>query len=196
MSLSSRLNEVSPPSTDEFESMSDKACTIQEIYAMSLRVCTSLNFRLYTITSHHFCQRFLRACCLPTSNPVLDMMVQYLLQVSMLHYDLAVLTKPSLVTASALFLARVILGITNTNTTSLSCNNEKYWSKTLQYYTTYTIDDLKATVKLIYTMHQKADENKYTGAFQKYSDEKCYRVALKLMILEEDLDLALSSSNR
>lgn len=190
MSLSSRLNEVSPPSTDEFESMSDKACTTPEIYAMALRLCVSLNFRLYTITPYHFCHRFLRACCLPTSNPVLDTMVHYLLQVSMLQYDLSVLTKPSLVTASALFLARVILGIGNTTITT-TCN-EKFWSKTLQYYTTYTPDDLKSTVKMIYNMHQEADESKYSAAFQKYSGEKCYKVAYKMMILEEDLDLALS----
>ena len=117
-------------------------------------------------------------------------MVHYLLQVSMLQYDLSVLTKPSLVTASALFLARVILGIGNTTITT-TCN-EKYWSKTLQYHTTHTPDDLKSTVKMIYNMHQEADESKYSAAFQKYSGEKCYKVAFRMMILEEDLDLALS----
>jgi len=198
MSLSSRLNEVSPPSTDEFEAMSDRACTTKEIYAMALRICKSLNFRLYTITPNHFCHRFLKACCLTIHNPVLDMMLHYLLQVAMLSYELAVLTKPSLVSASALFLARVALGIRNiTNLQSNIHEQNVYWSKTLQYYTTYTPDDLKLTVKLIYAAHKNADEANIAGACTKYSDEKYFKVALKMMVLEEDLDLALlSSSNR
>merc|ERR1712157_528712 len=113
-----------------------------------------------------------------------ETMLSYLLQNSLLCYDL-ITVKPSLITASALFLSRVTLG----------CNlNGGYWNETLKYYTTYTIPDLKPTVLILHKMHKNAPEAGLSGVFEKFQEEKYYKIALKAVALDKELEMALAFS--
>jgi hypothetical protein len=66
-----------PPSVDDFVYLSDHTYTTEQILDMELAVCTSLGFRLKSITPMHFLERYVLAACIserssaaPSATPV------------------------------------------------------------------------------------------------------------------------------
>lgn len=138
---------------------------------------------LSTLTSKHPIDQFIRPS-ISSSNPdpprvvaqynSLRLLVLRLLELSILRYTLYVKTKPCLITASAVYLARHELGISSecissggflrssndsTLQTSFARMEQRYWSKELEECTSYAIGDLNHTVKLIAGL-QKNDRMK------------------------------------
>ena len=102
--------------------------------------------------------------------------------------------------AAAIYLARATLGlreedpgrqVTSAHNTSTS-NNNGYWTKTLQHYTGYTVDDLKDTVLRIYE-YQLHAEQLAIAPYMKYRSRARLHVSLKTVLRVEDLGFDLSS---
>mmetsp|Transcript_33510 Transcript_33510/g.70468 ORF Transcript_33510/g.70468 Transcript_33510/m.70468 type:complete len:808 (+) Transcript_33510:129-2552(+) len=124
-------------------------------------------------------------------------LVFYLLDLAVLEYKL-VSTKPSLVAASAVYLARATLGICESpaaprslfvSDKSLRNALKGHWSKTLEYYTGYDLWDLEETVRLLHRLQETAEENSSTlgNSFNKHKGNKCHNVALKTAVSEAEL---------
>jgi hypothetical protein len=190
--IASKVEEVVSPSVSDFVFMSDNIYTAEQVQDMEMRVCLALRFNLWHITPFHYAQEFLLASQEGNQNsacqifhPVLQNMFYYLLELSRLPYAL-VSTKPSLLAAAAIFLARATLGIRDTASSTVDAKG--YWTKTLQYYTGYTVSELKATILVLLICQRGAEESSATkSTFAKYNRAKFMYVSSKTCVSAEDL---------
>ena len=193
--LASKFEDHKPPSQEDFSFISDHSVSTGKLRRMEFRLCRLLDFNLSRLTPFHFLNTFLRAsnaCPCRTceyENPILREMVNYLLCLARLPCELMD-TRPSLVAAAALYLARATLNIRNPVNHSSSQRDypHTYWSPTLEHYTNYTPTHLRRSVLLIYRYQLQAQQLEI-AAYQKYKDTSKYRVALKTARRLEDLDL-------
>lgn len=217
MMIASKIHEIHPPDTKDFRYISASQYTIREITAMEKDICTALAFHLHITTPHHFANIYLRASYVSgnaLNRPVCSMsyydggsatkdsqaqskgqltinfLVDYLLEISMLHYEF-VYIEPSKVAASAIYLARAILGIRDAED---PCDKHKqgYFSRTLKYYSGYDAKKLKTVVLELHDKHKKAPNEVLKTVYDKYKKEKFGSVALKPPV---DRDLLISSFN-
>jgi cyclin A len=143
------------------------------------------------VTPLHFVNEFLRAnhACPDRScefdHAVLRQMVMYLLELCRIPYELTA-SKPSLLAAASLYLARATLGLRETDSDH-AVDSNGYWTKTLQYYTGYAIDDLKKTVLTIHQYQLAAEESNFNASFNKYRSRAFKAVSLKTALRVEDL---------
>jgi len=197
MMIACKIDESEPHAAKTFAYLSEDSYTEKEINVMESKVCAALRFKLHAPTAYTFVDRFLSAssasddivsqapwlaCTSGMSNNNMTFMVQYLLEISLLVYELVPKT-PSLVAASAVYLARATLEITDEQKSP----NMAYWSKTLQFYTGYSILDLNESVILLHKAHQEIEKHKYNHIFQKYSHKKYRSIALKVAVLKDSL---------
>jgi hypothetical protein len=138
----------------------------------------------------HFVNQFLRASHACTcgvactfDHPVLRHMTMYLLELSRVSFDLSY-RPPSLLTAAAVYLARATLGVRG---------ETGFWSRTLEYTTGYSVEDVKDTVIFLLKYHLSAETNPNTHAtFTKYRKRSVCAVAGKTAPrLDELVDLDL-----
>jgi hypothetical protein len=207
MLLAAKIEEVKPPSADDFVYISDSSYTRQQIINMEMTICGVLSFHLQCVTPHQFLPRLLRASSASRlslvpgkcfiRDEVLEVMVQYLLDLSLLSYDL-VRQKPSLVAASAVYLARATLGrrenvkIPVTRPTYRQLNmpirrNEGFWSDTLEYNTGFNVYDLEDTVLAIHELHSKAETSDLKSAFSIFRATKYKKIALRTVVSVHEL---------
>jgi hypothetical protein len=176
--IACKIEEFSPPGVDDFAYVSDNIYTTAQIKRMERRICKALNFSFWHQTPYPYIYEFIRAsneCPNPdcSSSSLFNNMVLYLLELGRLPYC-PVTKKPSLLAASAVYLARRTLG-------------RHEWTPTLQYYTGYSKPDLQETVMAIHAYHLAAEESSLKSVFTKYKTKKYKRVALRTVPREEDL---------
>lgn len=188
--LACKVEELNPPTVSEIAYVSDNIYSTEQIKRMERRICNALNFSIIHQTPYPYTYEFIRAsneCCRPSchaeSSQVFHQMVMYLLEIGRLPY-LPVTRKPSLLAASAVYIARVALGIKSNDK---SVDPLGRWTRTLHYYTGYSRDDLKETVLAIHGYHRAAEETNLKSVFAKYKSKKHQRVALKTVPRLEDL---------
>ena len=119
--IACKMVEVVQPSVKDFAYISGSDYTSEELLDMETRITGALKFNLNIRTPYHYVDRFLRASYASSecstlgshdesvamcggannaTNALMKRMVHYLLDLSILEYELA-LKKPSLVAASA-----------------------------------------------------------------------------------------------
>jgi hypothetical protein len=185
------MEDKDSPSFDDLVYISDHSFSSEKLRLLETRICKELEFRLHRVTPLHFINEYLRAshACPDRScefdHAVLRQMVMYLLELGRIPYELSI-RKPSLLAASAMYLARATLGLRE------DCNDHAvdrhgYWTKTLQHYTGYTVDDLKKTVLTIHQYQLAAEESNYNASFNKYRSRSFKSVSLKTALRVEDL---------
>lgn len=210
--ISSKLTAVLYPlSVDELVILTDNTYTQKEIVGTEAAVCKALKFDLSFVTPVEYLDRFLRASYVSAknstssssaivgmnnpTNSLMEKLVHYLLDLGTLEYKL-VMKKPSLVTAAAIYLARVQLGIRDfseplfevpSRTTSSVSNKSTIWSKTLEYYTGYDTWHLEDTVKLLHDIWANASTSEYPSMFDRHSSSGCKKVALRTVVNKDDL---------
>jgi transcription initiation factor TFIIIB Brf1 subunit/transcription initiation factor TFIIB len=181
MWMASKMEEITSPSVDDFVYISADSYTRLDITEMEMAVCDALQFRLYQVTPHDFVEQYLLASmanrrfisCPVLENHVERSMVEYLLELSFLPYELVTIS-PSKIAAAAMYLSRVVLGLPG-------------WNPTLEYASGLCQWDLEDTVRIIHKYHAAAEESKLANAFNKYSKKKHHSVALKTVPLEQHL---------
>lgn len=185
--IASKLEDKNAPSVEDFVWIADYSFTCNRLRALEEQVCRELEFRLSCVTPYHFVNLFLRAsnACPNGScefdHPVLRQVVMYLLALSRLSYHLS-LCKPSLLAAAAVYLARATVGIRESDP-SHSVHPEGYWTRTLQYYTSYKREDLRGAVLIIhrYQLVAETAEN-IKGLFTKFSKSSHHFASLKTAV--------------
>jgi hypothetical protein len=175
MLLASKLNDMTPLTAKNFCYLTEEHYSKKQIIEMESDVCNILRFNLHIITPRLFCNIFLRVShasnhstpCSVSYNDVMAHMVDYLLEIALLQYDLSK-EPPSKVAAAVICLSRATL-------------NQTAMTPSLQYYTGYSIQDLRHVLLLLSCAHRSASRQYFISkaVFNKYSsaDRKC--VALK-----------------
>lgn len=154
--LACKYEEVSVPIVEDLVLISDKAYTREEVLDMERLMVNTLQFKLSVPTPYVFMKRFLKAA---ESDKKLELLSFFIIELCLVEYEMLKFP-PSLLAAAAIYTAQC----------SLYCF--KQWSRTIEWYTNYSEDQLLECSKLMVTYHQKAGTGKLTGVYRKYSTWK------------------------
>jgi Cyclin, C-terminal domain len=194
------MEDRNPPLQEDFVYISDQSVSSGMLRRFEKRICQELNFNLHRLTPIHYANSFLRASnacpCLtcPFDHPVLRQLFLYLIELARIPIAL-VDCPPSLVAAAAVYLGRATLGLREENpgrqavgANDNNNNNNCYWTKTLQHYTGYSVEDLKDPVLRIYEYQLQA-EQLAIAPYIKFRSRARLQVSLKTVLRIEDLGL-------
>uniref|UniRef100_A0A7N0SV33 Uncharacterized protein n=3 Tax=Kalanchoe fedtschenkoi TaxID=63787 RepID=A0A7N0SV33_KALFE len=173
MLLACKYEEVTVPVVDDLILISDKAYTRKEVLDMEKLMVNTLQFNISVPTPYVFLRRFLKAAIADTK---LELLAFYIIELSLVEYEMLKFP-PSLLAAAAVFTAQCSLA------------GSKQWSRTSQWYSTYSADQLMECARLMVALHQKAPTSKLTGVHHKYSLSKYGHAANSepaQFLLEED----------
>ncbi|KAL2895134.1 Cyclin-B2-4 [Bienertia sinuspersici] len=156
MLLASKYEEVSVPVVEDLVLISDKAYSRQEVLEMEKIMINSLQFNLSIPTQYVFMKRFLKAA---QADKKVELLSFFLIELCLIEHEM-LRFPPSLLAAAAVFSAICTL------------SGSKHWSKTCEWHTGYSEEQLMECSRLIVIFHQKAATGKLTGVHRKYSTSK------------------------
>nr|XP_004290056.2 PREDICTED: G2/mitotic-specific cyclin-2-like [Fragaria vesca subsp. vesca] len=156
MLLACKYEEVSVPIVEDFVLISDKAYTREDVLGMEKSMVNKLQFNFSVPTPYVFMRRFLKAA---QSDRKLELLSFFLIELCLVEYEMLKFP-PSLLAAAAIYTAQC------------SLSKFKQWSKTCEWYTNYSEDELQECSRMMVTFHQKAETGRLTGVHRKYSTWK------------------------
>ncbi|GLT58820.1 hypothetical protein SLA2020_316830 [Shorea laevis] len=156
MLLACKYEEVSVPVVEDLILISDKAYTRKEVLDMEKLIINTLQFNMSVPTSYVFMRRFLKAA---QSDKKLELLSFFIIELCLVEYEMLKFP-PSLLAAAAIYTAQCTV-----------CGS-KQWTKTSEWYTAYSEEQLLECSRLMVSFHQKAGIGKLTGVHRKYSTSK------------------------
>ncbi|XP_073263530.1 cyclin-B2-4 isoform X6 [Populus alba] len=156
MLLACKYEEVSVPVVEDLILISDKAYSRKEVLAMEKLMVNTLQFNLSVPTPYVFMRRFLKAS---RDTKQLELLSFFIVELCLVEYDMLKFP-PSLLAAAAIYTAQCTLSGT------------KQWSKTNEYYTSYSEEQLRECSRLMVIFHRNSGTGKLTGVHRKYSTSK------------------------
>ncbi|XP_054796067.1 G2/mitotic-specific cyclin-1-like [Prosopis cineraria] len=156
MLLACKYEEVSVPVVEDLILISDKAYTRKEVLEMEKLMLNTLQFNMTVPTPYVFMRRFLKAA---QADRKMELLAFFLIELSLVEYGMLNFP-PSLLAAAAVFTAQCCI-----------CGF-KQWSKTCEWHTNYSEDQLLECSKLMVDLHQKAEKGKLTAVHRKYCTSK------------------------
>ncbi|XP_039070151.1 cyclin-A1-1-like [Hibiscus syriacus] len=169
MMIAAKYEEICAPQVEEFCYITDNTYFKEEVLEMESSVLNYLKFEMTASTAKCFLRRFVRAAQGINEVPLmqLECMANYIAELSLLEYNMLCYA-PSLVAASAIFLAKFML-----------VPAKKPWNSTLQHYTLYKPSDLFECVKDLHRLCCNNDNLTLPAIREKYSQHKYKCVAKK-----------------
>ncbi|RDX87209.1 Cyclin-A1-1, partial [Mucuna pruriens] len=166
MMIASKYEKICAPQVEEFCYITDNTYLKEE---MECAVLNFLKFEMTAPTVKCFLRRFVRAARGIDEVPSLQLecLTNYIAELSLLEYNMLCYA-PSLIAASAIFLAKFIL-----------FPSKKPWNSTLQHYTLYQPSDLCVCVKDLHSLCFNSPNSNLPAIKEKYSQHKYKYVAKK-----------------
>jgi cyclin B len=161
MFIAAKYEEIYAPECMDFVYVSDGACTKHQILKMEQTLLNTLQFNITHPTPVHFLRRYSKAA---GSDYMLHTLCKYLIEVSLLDVNLLKYA-PSLISASAVYLGRAMVGKT------------PLWTPTLEHYTTYKEHQVRECANLVNMFLKKSQKSSLKSVRVKYSNEKFGKVA-------------------
>lgn len=165
MFLASKVEEMYAPEINDFVYITDNAYTSGEIRQMELRILNTLGFNFSRPLPLHFLRRNSKAGDVDVQQHTL---AKYLIEISLLEYDLA-WTPPSLLASAGLFLSLRLLEPSLTLATT--------WTANLEHYSTYQASQIIPVVCKLAAVLVKRKESKEQAVHSKYKNKKFMHVA-------------------
>ncbi|XP_019449290.1 PREDICTED: putative cyclin-B3-1 isoform X3 [Lupinus angustifolius] len=159
--LASKYEDFWHPRVKDLISISAQSYTRDQMLGMEKLILRKLKFRLNTPTPYVFMVRFLKAA---QSDKKLEHMAFFLIDLCLVEYE-ALAFKPSLLCASALYVARCTLQITPP------------WTPLLHKHARYGVSQIRDCAEMILKFHKAAGLGKLTVTHEKYSRPELSRVA-------------------
>ncbi|XP_076951111.1 cyclin-A1-1-like [Bidens hawaiensis] len=162
MMIASKYEEICAPQVEEFCYITDNTYFKDEVLQMESKVLSFLKFELTAPTVRCFLRRFVRAAHGVNEAPSmhLECLASYISELSLVEYNM-LRHAPSLVAASAIFLARFIL-----------FPSQNPWNPTLKHYTQYEPSELFECVKALHTLVSECPNSSLPAIREKYSQHK------------------------
>ncbi|PKA55714.1 Cyclin-B1-1 [Apostasia shenzhenica] len=164
MLIACKYEEIWAPEVQDFILISDGAYTRVQVLRMEKKILNKLEWSLTYPTPYVFIVRFLKAAI---SDKEMESMTFFFAELALMHYSM-VRFCPSMLAASAVYAACCTLKKKSTP-----------WSKTLEYHTSFSEEQLMECAKLMLSFHSSAQESKLSVIYRKYSKEEHGSVALK-----------------
>ncbi|GMP94714.1 hypothetical protein CsSME_00044059 [Camellia sinensis var. sinensis] len=138
-----------------------------QVLKMESQVLNLLGFQLSVPTTKKFLRRFIQASQVSYKVPCVEMefLANYLAELTLVEYRFLRFF-PSLIAASAVFLARWILS-----------QSDHPWNPTLERYTGYVTSDLKGTVLALQELQLNTEGCSLNAIREKYRQQKFKSVA-------------------
>ncbi|KAK4708266.1 hypothetical protein R3W88_029191 [Solanum pinnatisectum] len=169
MMIASKYEEICAPQVEEFCYITDNTYFKEEVLQMESAVLNYLKFEMTAPTAKCFLRRFVRAA--QGLNEALSLQLEhlasYIAELSLLEYNMLCYA-PSLIAASAIFLAKYIL-----------LPSVKPWNSTLRHYTLYQPSDLRDCVMALHSLCCNNNNSSLPAVREKYSQHKYKFVAKK-----------------
>ncbi|KAJ7962930.1 Cyclin [Quillaja saponaria] len=167
MLIASKYEEICAPRVEEFCFITDNTYTKEEVLKMESQALKYFGFQLFAPTAKTFLRRFLRAAraSYKCSSLELEYLSNYLAELTLVDYGFLKF-RPSVIAASAVFLARWTLDQTN-----------HPWNSTLEHYACYKALDLKVTVLALQDLQLNTGGCPLSAIRMKYRQEKFKYVA-------------------
>ncbi|CAD6238870.1 unnamed protein product [Miscanthus lutarioriparius] len=178
MLIAAKYEEICAPQVEEFCYITDNTYFRDEVLDMEASVLNYLKFEMTAPTAKCFLRRFARAAQACDEDPALhlEFLANYIAELSLLEYNL-LSYPPSLIAASAIFLARFILQPT------------KYpWNSTLAHYTQYKPSELSDCVKVLHRLCSVGSGSNLPAIREKYSQHKCSTAQLCRWLIDASAD--------
>ncbi|KAK4420035.1 Cyclin-A2-1 [Sesamum alatum] len=162
MLIASKYEEICAPRVEEFCFITDNTYTKEEVVKMESRVLNFLGFQLSVPTTKKFLRRFIQAAQVSYKVPSveLEFLANYLAELTLIEYSFLKFL-PSLVAASAVFLARWTLD-----------QSEHPWNPTLEHYTKYKTSELKTAVLELQDLQLNTGGCMLNAIHEKYKQPK------------------------
>ncbi|XP_061970956.1 G2/mitotic-specific cyclin-2-like isoform X3 [Populus nigra] len=157
MLLACKYEEVSVPVVEDLILISDKAYSRKEVLDMEKNMVNALQFNLSVPTPYVFMRRFLKAS--QCDRKQLELLAFFIIELCLVEYSMLKFP-PSLLAAAAIYTAQCTLSGT------------KQWSKTNEWYTGYSEQQLTECSRLMVNFHRIAGTGKLTGVHRKYCTSK------------------------
>ena len=132
MLIASKYEEIYAPEVRDFVFITDNAYTREEILQMEMSILTTLQFSITTPSPYRFLQRFAKVA---QADEQLWNLARYLIELPLIEQRMLIY-KPSLLAASAMFLANRIIK-----------KDQGIWTEELIANTTYTESSLRSCAK-------------------------------------------------
>ncbi|XP_054825160.1 G2/mitotic-specific cyclin-1-like [Prosopis cineraria] len=161
MLLACKYEEVSVPVVGDLILISDKAYTRKEVLEMEKLILNTLQFNVSVSTPYVFMKRFLKAA---EADKKLELAAFFLIELSLVEYEMLKFP-PSLLAAAAVYAAHC------------TTFGFKQWSKTCEWHTNYSEDQLLDCSRMMVEFHQKAGTGRLTGVYRKYCSSKFNYIA-------------------
>jgi hypothetical protein len=162
MFTAAKYEEIYAPECMDFVYVSDGACTKHQIIKMEQTLLNTLQFNITHPTPVHFLRRYSKAA---GSDYMLHTLCKYLIELSLLDVNLLKFP-PSLISASAVYLGRAMVGKT-----------APLWTPTLEHYTTYKEVQVRECAHLMNQFLKKSQKSSLKSVRVKYGHEKFGKVA-------------------
>ncbi|URD89323.1 Cyclin, N-terminal domain [Musa troglodytarum] len=169
MLIAAKYEEICAPQVEEFCYITDNTYFKDEVLQMEADVLKYLKYEMTAPTVKCFMRRFIRAAQGSDEVPALQLefLASYVAEISLLEYSLLCYA-PSLIAASAIFLAKFILQPA-----------KRPWNATLDHYTLYKPSDISDCVKALHRLFCTSSGNNLPAIREKYSQHKYKFVAKK-----------------
>lgn len=158
--VASKYDERIPPMIDDFLYICDGAYSQRELIRMEMSVLKVIDFDLGIPLSYRFLRRYAR--CAKVSMPTLTL-ARYILEYSLMDYA-TIMYSDSKIAAAALLLA-------------LQMKDLGGWTSTLEYYSSYKVDDIRDIVNLLNEGLHRKHKEALTTVHNKYSHKIFFEVA-------------------
>lgn len=169
MMIAAKYEEICAPQVEEFCYITDNTYFKEEVLQMESAVLNYMKFEMTAPTAKCFLRRFVRAAQGVNEAPSmqLECLANYLAELSLLEYNMLCYA-PSVIAASAIFLAKYIL-----------IPSKRPWNSTLRHYTHYQPCDLSDCVKALHSLCCNGQSSSLPAIREKYSLHKYKFVAKK-----------------
>lgn len=169
MMIATKYEEICAPRAEEFCYVTDNTYSRDEVLQMEFDVLNYLKFEMAAVTARCFLWRFVRAVqgIDEVQSMHLECLASYLSELSLLEYSMLCYA-PSLIAASAIFLAKFILN-----------PSKRPWTITMEHYTLYKLSDLRDSVKALHRLCCNSNSSSLPAIREKYSQHKYKFVAKK-----------------
>ncbi|KAM5565789.1 putative cyclin-A3-1 [Rosa sericea] len=167
--IASKYEEIDPPNVDELSDITENTFTKQQVIKMEADILLSLKFEMGNPNVRTFLRKFIdlaQESYYKNPNMQFESLIYYLTDLSLVDYKL-VKFLPSIIAASAVFLARVIITRSKMNP----------WCPALQEYTGYKTVDLRECVLIIHDLYLGRRGGSLVAVRDKYKQTKLKCVA-------------------
>lgn len=169
MLIACKYEEIWAPEVNDFIMISDKAYVRNQVLAMEKSILGKLEWYLTVPTPYVFLVRYVKAALAATDEAKeMESMSFFLAELGVMNYSTIVAYGPSMLAASAVYVARC----------TLNAAAAPRWTETLRHHTGFSEEEITDCARMLVGFHSCAAESKLKAVYRKFSSPERGAVAL------------------